>query len=178
MRVWASVVGPVVICLGAPFTSSVRGQRSDSSVACSVHVLFAKRKEWRGEGLGLLLDASVMRHGAEGRGWNQHSAAAAVGSNGGVLFTPSAPASPCATSCASSLFFPAATVTIGTRRADKIGLREEAARVNQSRPSNQGSNGAALLTLCQEFVKFFHFSGGQNDAFLDFLLEVPQRVCS
>ncbi len=46
----AAAVGRVA-CVGAPLVSA----------ACSLRVLLAKRKERRGEGLGLLLHASVAR---------------------------------------------------------------------------------------------------------------------
>ena len=54
-----------------PFIGAVCGRRS---AACSLRVLLAKRKEQRGEGLGLLLHASVVRHGAGGVGGGLGSA--------------------------------------------------------------------------------------------------------
>jgi len=62
--VWAAGVARVA-CVGAPFICAVCGRRS---AACSLRVLLAKRQEQSGEGLGLLLHASVVRRGAGGGG--------------------------------------------------------------------------------------------------------------
>ena len=57
VRLWAASVVPVA-CVGAPFISAARGRRSASR---SLRILLAKRKERRGDGLGLLLHASAVQ---------------------------------------------------------------------------------------------------------------------
>jgi len=119
-------VGRVVVCVGAPFVSAIGGRRSDISMACSVRVFLAKRQEWRGEGLWLLLDVSVMRHGAGGgeRG---------VGISNRQLMLVAITAVSCSRprrQCHLLRLIPlvrrccdTAIITIQTRRADTIGLR-------------------------------------------------------